>query len=98
MKMIQGRDEFIGEYDQVKHLIETKYFSDAAEPLLRGWNYKISKHLLNETQKQLFNVWNRIYFIRKKAGYTTGDIADEVLSKVELWLSDLFEAGKIKKN
>ncbi len=90
-------EEFSGDYTKVRHLVRTKRFDHAAEPLLIGWNYQAKRSLITATRKRLVDTWAQKQRLMKDTGYTTDDLVEEVLGDVEDWLRELHKAGKIKK-
>jgi len=83
--MTQGKRDV----NNVLHLVKTKRFDQAAEQLLTGWGYQIKPKLVAATKKQLAKMWTQKYEMRKSAGYTTDDIAEEVVAETEDWFREL---------
>lgn len=100
--MTQGRrdiniERFRGDYTEVLHFVKTTRFDYAAERLLAVWGYQIKPNLVVATKKQLTKTWTQKRGMMKSSGYTTDNIAEEVLADTEEWLRELHKSGKIKK-
>ena len=90
-------ERFSGDYNKVLHFVKTRRFNYAAEPLLTGWNYQATRDLISATRNKLVETWAQKQQLMKDTGYTTDDLAEEVLFDVEDWLRELYKLGKIKK-
>lgn len=100
--MTQGKPDidiegFMGDYNEVLHFVKTTRFDYAAERLLAGWGYQIKPNLVVATKKQLTKTWTQKRGMMESSGYTTDNIAEEVLADTKEWLRELHKAGKIKK-
>lgn len=77
------------DWSELLHRVRVRRFSRAAELLLKTRGEEPSNKAVKQIALKLQADWESLYQMRRESGYSTKEIAQEVLENVEDWLDSV---------